>query len=127
MPTAVATYARRRGYLTRGDCPGGVAPVGKIVLAAGGDTVNFGPQGVVIGGQRVDRTRPLDRDSRGRRLVPARFGSYVLRTGEAWLWSPYAAGSFDSRYFGPVGRRELVSTIQPVLTVGDWTETRLLP
>jgi hypothetical protein len=44
----------------------------------------------------------------------------VLRPGQVWLWSPFAARSFDSRYFGPTPASGLVSQLRPVLTAINW-------
>jgi type IV secretory pathway protease TraF len=92
-----------------------------VVLAVAGDTVRFGPPGVVVNGSPIPNTRPLARDGRGRPLMPARYGVYVLGAGEVWLWSPFAVSSYDSRYFGPVPVGGLVSRVRPVLTAADWT------
>jgi len=86
-----------------------------MVLAVAGDTVRLDHNGVTINGRQAPNTRPLARDAAGRRLTPAPYGTYVLRDGQAWLWSPYSYRSFDSRYFGPVPRRGLVSVLRPVL------------
>src|SRR5438034_3432539 len=39
LPTDVAVFARSRGYVPSGSCPGATAPIGKVVLAMVGDTV----------------------------------------------------------------------------------------
>lgn len=116
LPEQTARWARARAYLGRGSCPGAVAQLGKIVLAAAGDTVRFGADGVVVNGVAVSGTRPLSRDAAGRRLPRAPFGTYVLRRDQAWLWSPYTSRSFDSRYFGPVATTSLVAVVRPVWT-----------
>lgn len=95
-------WARERGYLTRGRCPGEVEALGKVVLALAGDTVDWTPDGVRLNGRPVARTAPMLRDRAGRSLAPVPFGRYVLAPGTAWLFSPYSTRSFDSRYFGPL-------------------------
>lgn len=120
LPPDVARWAFARGYLTSGRCPGGTAPVGKVVLAAAGDTVCLRPSGIVVNGRAVPNSRPLPRDASGRSLTPVRSGLYVLRPGQVWLWSPFATRSFDSRYFGPTPAGGLVSQLRPVLTAIDW-------
>lgn len=114
LPLAAARLARTRHYVGPGPCPGDAEPVGKIVLAAGGDTVVFDTSGAHIAGRRVPNTRPRARDTAGRPLTPAPYRTYVLRRDEVWLWSPYSTRSFDSRYFGPVSTRQFLSALKPV-------------
>jgi conjugative transfer signal peptidase TraF len=118
LPAGWATWARTRGYLGPGGCPGGTEPVGKVVLATEGDTVVMRERGVWLNRRRVPSSRPLRRDGRGRVLPVASYGLYVLRAEEVWLWSPCTPRSFDSRYFGPVSVRALVALVRPVWTVG---------
>ena len=128
-----AAWALARGYVLRGDeCPAGqdragrpvrVAPLGKVVLATAGDTVDLAPAGLVRNGRPVPRSGIARADSRGRPLTaaPGREapGRYVLRAGELWLWSPYHPLSFDSRYVGPVRPVGAVTRVVPVWTIGQ--------
>lgn len=116
LPAETGRWARARGYLGRGPCPGEVESIGKIVLATGGDTVAFGANGVRVNGLLIEGTRPLTHDSRGRPLPHATVGVRVLDEREVWLWSPYSSRSFDSRYFGPVFVSALVTRVRPLLT-----------
>lgn len=76
-------WARDRRYLMRGDCPGEVEPLGKMVLAVGGDTVDWTSEGVRIGGRWIPRTRPIHADQVGRPLVAVSYRRYVLASGAA--------------------------------------------
>ena len=113
----VARLALERGYLWRGDCPGGVVPLGKVVLAVTGDTVTLSAPGTSVNGRAVPNSRPRDRDHKGRALEHYPYGSYTLGPGELWLFSPYHPLSFDSRYFGPVQKVSVLSRLTPVWTV----------
>ncbi|MEP6495556.1 MAG: conjugative transfer signal peptidase TraF [bacterium] len=117
LPVDAARLARERAYVGRGSCPAGAEPVGKLVLAATGDSARFDSSGVRINGVVVPDTRPLARDSRGRALPHAVFRTYALAPDEVWLWSPYTPRSFDSRYFGPVLVTSLVVAVRPVWTM----------
>ena len=110
-------WARKRGYLTRGKCPGEVEALGKVVLALAGDTVDWTPDGLRLNGGPVARTAPMLRDRAGRSLAPVPFGRYVLAPGTAWLFSPYSTRSFDSRYVGPQPVGRSLGVVRPI-----WTE-----
>ncbi len=116
LPAPTARWARQQGYLNRGNCPGRAEPLGKVVLATAGDTVDFSAAGVALNGVSVRRTALPTRDLRGRSTPRAHFGRYILRPGEVWLWSPYTTRSFDSRVFGPLPTSALVAVVRPVWT-----------
>lgn len=113
LPPAAAPAALRRGYVGKGSCPSGTRPLGKYLAGLPGDTVRVTRLGVWINGQKLPRSRPLRRDSAGKRLTPA-YGSYVLGAGTYFLFSNQHPRSYDSRYFGPV--RHLQAVVEPVWT-----------
>ncbi len=115
-PLDAARLARARGYLGPGSCPGGVRALGKLVLAMAGDTVALKPQGIRLNGAPVLNSRTLPADSRGRPLPHYPWGEHVLRPNELWLFAPYRANSYDSRYFGPERASQVVSVLRPVWT-----------
>jgi conjugative transfer signal peptidase TraF len=96
-----SALALARGYLGEGNCSHGTGPVGKVLAAIAGDTVTVTSAGVWIGAHQLPNSVPLERDRHGYSLPEIR-GSFILRAGEAWLYSGYDPRSFDSRYFGPV-------------------------
>jgi conjugative transfer signal peptidase TraF len=122
-PPAAAELARRRGYLGDGPCAaraaGGAAMLGKLVLAAAGDEVVFGPGGLAVNGRPVAGSRALACDRLGRPLAHYRFGRFRLAPGEVWLFAPYHPRSYDSRYFGPVAESALRGRLLPVLVAND--------
>jgi conjugative transfer signal peptidase TraF len=122
LPEARAAAARRRGYLESGTCPGGASPVGKVVLAAGPDVVDFDAGGLRRNGVPLPGSGTISVDSAGRPLGHVPFGRYRLAPGEVWLYSPYHPRSFDSRYFGPLPESDLRSTLVPL-----WIASRGLP
>jgi len=115
IPLPAARLALRRGYLAAGPCPGGAAPLGKIVVALGGDVVDVRDGAVVVNDRPVPRSRIAAVDSRGRALPRLARRRFYLRAGELWLFSPYDERSFASRYFGPVTSGAIVSTIAPLV------------
>lgn len=118
LPEPIARFARGREYLWRGECPGPAAPIGKLVLALAGDTVGVTAGGLRLNGFIVPRTQPLGADRKARPMVHYPYGDYVVPADRMWLYSPYDARSFDSRYFGPVP----VSSVRSTL-VSVWTTT----
>ena len=118
LPSAVAAFARERGYVPHGHaCSGGTAPVGKLVLAVPGDTVAVSRSGLSLNGVPVPRSRPLPRDTRGRPLPRLEAGTQIVGVDTLWLVSRSAIG-FDSRYFGPIHASSVLCVIRSL-----WTPT----
>jgi type IV secretory pathway protease TraF len=88
----------------------------KPVLAGPGDTVVHTATAVVVNGRPEPLSSTRSRDSRGLAVPAAAYGTTVLREGEFWVHSPYADGSFDSRYLGVVRLEQMRGTVRPVLT-----------
>lgn len=116
LPEAWSRFARQRGYLGPGWCPAGDYGLGKMVVAVGGDAVELRADGLTVNGQGVPNSRPLPRDAQGRPVPHHPFGRRQLREGELWLYSPYTAGAFDSRYFGPARAEWVRAVVRPVWT-----------
>lgn len=126
-----ATVAAERGYVASGRpfgtedvCPGGVEPLGKRVLATGGDTVRLADFGLAVNGRAVPRTGRLPRDSRGRPLPLYPSGVHVVRAGDLWVVATDHRRSFDSRYFGPLPEENVLAVVRPLLT---WEPGAVLP
>jgi conjugative transfer signal peptidase TraF len=113
-PPAAAALAHRRGYLGPGSCPGGTRPLGKLVLAAAGDRVHLTAAAITVNGCHLPATASTAADARGRPLPHPPTGTYLLRTGELWLFSLHPR-SFDSRYFGPVAAGQVRGLLRPLL------------
>lgn len=101
-----------RGYLRRGLCPAGFGPLIKTVAAVAGQRIEIGVE-VIVDGRPIDHSRLVTRDGQGRRLQPYRGGK--VPAGEVFLHSPFA-GSWDSRYFGPIPVSGILGRAQQVLT-----------
>ena len=114
LPAGVAAWGRSRGYLHRGSCVDGSAPVGKPVFAVDGDTVSVDSTGLTLDGEPVPKTEPLLHDTDGRRLPRIADGQYIVRRGDVWLVSTYSARSWDSRYYGPVPATAIMSLLRPI-------------
>jgi conjugative transfer signal peptidase TraF len=124
-PPAAAAVALARRYLDRGPCPGGTKPLGKLVLAAGGDRVELSAAGIALNRCSLGAAATPTIDTRGRRLPRYPAGVYRVGAQELWLFSPHRR-SFDSRCFGPVSTQNVIGVLRPLLVVpslpiGRWT------
>ncbi|MGV1831955.1 conjugative transfer signal peptidase TraF [Agrobacterium vitis] len=111
--TAVFEQALRRGYLRRGLCAGGLAPLIKTVAALPGQHVEIADH-VVIDGRVIEASAVRESDGEGRNLTPDPGG--VVPSENLFLHSSFAS-SYDSRYFGPVPASGLLGLARPVLTI----------
>ena len=119
LPESVAVFARTRGYVPSGRCPGAAAPIGKAVLATAGDSVQVTDTGLVVNGRLLPNTRPLAVDGAGRPIPRLPNGTYVVAGDEVWLYSPYSKRSFDSRYFGPLPLACVLNRVLPLWTASE--------
>lgn len=111
---AVFERALARGYIRRGLCTGGLSPLIKTVVAIGGEQVEVGNH-VSVDGRPVPASDVRRTDAAGRPLSP--FAGGVIPAGELFLHSGFA-GSYDSRYFGPIPSSGVLGLARPVLTFG---------
>jgi len=114
--SGAAQLAVERGYLPAGQCPGGLAPLLKQIVAIPGDTVTLTDVQVWINDVLLSGSRALSEDSAGRPLVPFPRGTYRVPPGEYWLFATNLPQSFDSRYFGPVPESSILTSLVPVIT-----------
>jgi conjugative transfer signal peptidase TraF len=108
--------AYRRGYLGMGVCPGGAGYVMKRVMAAHGDRVDLGDDGVRVNGQPLPDSAPVRFDGAGWPMPHLEATSATLAPDQVLLMSDRFALSFDARYFGPTSRRQIKTVIRPVFT-----------
>ena len=114
LPPPMGAFANKRGYVPRGgQCPDGLAPIGKIVAAITGDTVVVTTDGITINGMLQAHSRALASDLKGRQLPHLFARSYVVQRDYVWLLAP-SERSFDSRYLGPLLARNVLARVQPV-------------
>ncbi len=106
------TLGLERGYLRAGLCPGGAGPLIKTVAAMPGAHVAVG-RSVMIDGRTLAHSRIRLVDAEGRAL--AAYAGGVVPPGHLYLHSDYA-GSYDSRYFGPLPDAGLLGLARPVAT-----------
>ena len=102
-PKSGAALALKRDYL-----PPNI-PLIKTVWAVSGEQVCHVDGQVLVKGQPA--LIVLKHDVLGRAL-PTRSGCYELSKDEVFLISNYVQTSFDSRYFGPVKRENLLGRVE---------------
>ncbi|UFW92250.1 conjugative transfer signal peptidase TraF (plasmid) [Bradyrhizobium barranii] len=112
--TAEFQRAFARGYIRRGLCAGGLSPLIKTVAALTGHQVDVADR-VFIDGHPLSHSNLRRTDSAGRVLAP--FAGGVIPAGELYLHSDFA-GSYDSRYFGPIPSSGLLGLARPVFVFG---------
>ncbi|RUV66111.1 conjugative transfer signal peptidase TraF [Mesorhizobium sp. M5C.F.Cr.IN.023.01.1.1] len=110
--TAAFRMARQRFYLGQGLCPGWFSPLIKTVVATEGQAIAIGAE-VSIDGRILPHSDVQPGDAAGRALTA--FAGGQIPAGFLFLHSDFA-GSYDSRYFGPIPAAGLLGRAHPLLT-----------
>jgi conjugative transfer signal peptidase TraF len=115
-PPTAAKQGRERGYLGAGPCADNTEPLLKTVAGVAGDLVDESPDGVLVNGRLLPNSRALHADRAGRTLAPT-FGLHlVLPPGTIWAYADHPR-SWDSRYWGAVPVRNVLSQMLPLAVV----------
>lgn len=110
-----ASESASRGYRTPGfTCPDGAVPLLKPIVARPGDLVIVSPAGLIVNGQLLRKTQPAPHDASGRPLTAWPLGLYGVKPGTVWVASTYNAGSYDSRYMGPIQTNQIRRRLRPL-------------
>lgn len=115
VPQKWTVYGLHRGYLDPGtDCPGGSQALIKKIAAVPGQVVTVTKTGVWIDGRRWPMSIPLTHDTAGRPLAPA-YGTHTIQPGTVWVMG-LDRKAWDSRYYGALPNKDLLSREKAVLT-----------
>ena len=106
-PADARRLAAARGYL-----PASIDLVKRVAAGPGSRICTVGGRVLIDGTTVAER---LERDSLGRPL-PAWTGCRTLGAAEFFLLMEGVPDSFDSRYFGPISRAEIVGVLVPLWT-----------
>lgn len=107
--------ARRRGYITIGNCDGNYGELMKKVTGVSGDIITSNKEGVFVNGNYIKNSKPIISD-----VIPfLSLNEYVLLENELLLMSDYNPFSFDARYFGIIDRKQISDVVIPILTEGE--------
>ncbi|WP_051669924.1 conjugative transfer signal peptidase TraF [Bryobacter aggregatus] len=110
-----ATESALRNYRTHSViCNDGAAPLLKPIIAQRGDVVTVTSRGIEVNGQVIANTRPVPFDASGRPLQAWPKGEYLVGEGTLWVASTYNAGSYDSRYMGPIRITQIRGRLRPL-------------
>jgi conjugative transfer signal peptidase TraF len=115
LPARLSAIALERGYALPGSKADAAMDGLKRVAALPGDIVVLARDGVRVNGTYWPTSKPLAQDSSGHPIHHYPFGKYRVRHGEMWLLSDNPRG-WDSRYFGPLPRANVISAARPLLT-----------
>ncbi len=113
--TAVFLEARRRGYLQRGDCPGELEPMLKVLAGLPGDEVLQTADALFINGRPLPHSKALKADAEGRPLPALAIGRFTVPAGEGMFINDHSR-SFDSRYFGTLPLASIEGEAHAILT-----------
>ena len=106
VPEHVQSMVYGRGWLLKGSL------LLKPVAAVAGDRFRITDEGLSINKRYVGPVYSYD--TQGLPL-PVLRTSYILKEGQVFLASPYPR-SFDSRYFGPVDKKDIIAEVTPLFT-----------
>lgn len=112
-PKPTFDLARDRGYVGHGLCPGWFSPLIKTVVAISGQHVVI-DRDIAVDGARLAHSSVRPADGQGRALEPAAGGT--VPAGQLFLFSEFA-GSYDSRYFGPIPAAGVLGLAHPLLVL----------
>lgn len=118
-PSDVAKLGLSRHYIRLGRCDSGAAYLLKIVVATAGDVVVASDAGISVNGHLLPSSKTMVRDTAGRPLPHIDHGTYGLKAGQIWLWTPNPR-SWDSRYYGPLASSDVAGIATLVLPVWEW-------
>ncbi|BAP88363.1 putative Type IV secretory pathway, protease TraF [Burkholderiales bacterium GJ-E10] len=111
-PPQTVTPARYPFYMT-GDCPGGGMPMFKQIAAIPGDRIRVSMASVAVNGVVLAFSSQLTHSQKWLWVrLPHQAGKFTLGRDQYWLYGSgarpaLAAQSFDSRYWGPVRRKDI--------------------
>jgi conjugative transfer signal peptidase TraF len=116
-PPNNATFkmAKQRNYIGSGLCPGNLGKMLKKIYGVAGDTISIEKIGVFVNGRLLPLSKPLTEDGENRRLDQFQEKNQILQKNELLLMTDHSSLSFDARYFGPIDKKQVSSTIEPIL------------
>lgn len=115
LPRVIAEYGLAQGYLQHGHCSAESIAVLKQVIALPGDTIQLTNQAIVVNGVRY--FFPYQAYDRLGRRMDKFVANGIYKSIGYWLYGSHdVTHSWDSRYYGPVARENIIGVYKPLLT-----------
>ena len=105
--------------LPKGSCDDGTAPLLKPIVATKGDIIRITNQAISINDQIIINSTALEPNKFKVNLPLLSEGKYIVNEDEVWLISKHHTHSLDSRYFGAIGKENIIAVMQPVWVWGS--------
>lgn len=102
-----------REYIAHGTRCNGADPLLKLVVATPGDNVTLYEDHLTVNNTILPYPT-LSFDSKNRPLTPYPRKAY-LNTPGYWLIGTHDKRSWDSRYWGPVARQQIIGKVKPLI------------
>jgi conjugative transfer signal peptidase TraF len=100
----------------RSVCLDHLVPFDKHIAAVPRQTVSLSTGGLVVNGHLLPRTQIQRISKTGGRIIHYPLGNYTVRPGTIWVTDNSSPWAYDSRYYGPISVKNLISGIEPVMT-----------
>ena len=114
LPVDLATFGKERGYLEKGEYPGNVTSVLKVIVGGPGSTVELSDAYVAVDDTLIPISASLTVDREGREIPRVERDTLTLESDEYFLLAP-GVRSWDGRYYGPTLRENIKATVRPFL------------
>ena len=111
-PGAISEESYARGYIKFGTCPGFYAPFLKKIAGIPFDQVQVSDH-VSVNHNKILNSNISDLDSMQRK-IPWKANSGILAENQYFALATKEKNSFDSRYFGPIEKSQILGTAQPI-------------
>ncbi len=113
---AVSKESTERNYREEAwTCPDGHAPLLKPIAARPGDTVTVTPQAIYVNGKQLPNSQSFAFDRQHLPMHPMTPGTYQVKPHTFWVISTYNKASYDSRYYGAIDEKLVISHAHPTL------------
>ena len=116
LPVSAEREGVARGYLMRGDCPGGAEPVVKVVGGWWEIKSKSRRDRVLVNGKQLPNSATVARDSAGRPLSACAVGQAPGGGDEVWLLGLNNRQKLGFTLLGPVPSAAVRGVVEPVLT-----------
>lgn len=113
VPSSYSKLGLERGYLLKGTQCKSSSPLLKTIIALPGDNVFLTHKYIMVNND-IYFYRTINQDKKGR-ILPIFPQRMYFKTQGYWVLGTNAANSWDSRYWGPIGKKYLVRKVQPIL------------